>query len=115
MHPWLSQHLAHDHRRRLLDEAHAQRQSALAQQNISAQQSMTRDGLSRFLRHIHISSRHTTVEMRGAEPQLLVGEIKPALIATFSTLYAQGRVSAFDEKFIDHFTQTLERELTHHT
>ncbi len=115
MHPLLSQQRAHDHIRRLQDEAHAEQQSAIAQQNISAQHDATLDRLYRFLRQINVSSRHTAVEMKVAEPQLMVVEIKPALVATFSTLHAEGIVSAFDEKFIEHFTQTLERELTHHT
>lgn len=113
MHLLFSQQLAHTHIKQLQDEADAERQAAIAQQNIGIQHISLLEKLQPFLHWKNLSSRHTAVEMSIEEPQLTVIEIKPALVATFSTLYDEGMVSAYDERFIEHFTQTLEQELAH--
>ena len=113
MHPLFSQELAHAHIKQLQDKAHAERQAAIAQQNIGVQHISLLERLQQLLHWKNLSSRHTAVGLSIETDPLTAIAIKPALAATFSTLYDEGMVSAYDERFIERFTQTLEQELAH--
>ena len=51
--------------------------------------------------------------VRHKPQQVKLEEIKPALVSTLSVMHEVGLISEYDDQFVEHFVQTLERELAH--
>jgi hypothetical protein len=110
MHPFFSQRLAQAHWESL------EREAKIAQAARGAGERRFRCSPPRFLRTWYRSARTWSL-IPGAvvKKEIRVEEIKPAVVTTFSVLYEEGLVSAYDARFIEQFVETLERELIHHS
>jgi hypothetical protein len=108
MHPDFSYLLAQLHRERLLREA------KIAQAARTTGKGHLRFSPRGFLRSWYQRTR-TWYQRSGAAPtkEVRLEELKPAVVTTFSVLYEEGLVSAYDAQFIEQFVETLERELVH--
>ncbi len=58
-------------------------------------------------------SRRPVVRIQSMQEEVPLAEIKPALQATFSTLYQEGLISEYDDTFVELFNKAFERELVH--
>lgn len=101
MHPYFSQRLAQHHRENLLREA------KIAQAARGTGEGYLRCSSMGFLRAWY---QRPGVALK---TEVRLEEIKPAVVTTFSVLYEEGLVSAYDARFIEQFVETLERELVH--
>ena len=114
MHPLFNQQLAKQHMEDLQREAKIAQASLLT--NMAGEVYHRLYPLS-FLRYWYNRARTLrtlrTLNRRPGHEEVRLEEIKPAVLTTFSVMHEVGLVSEYDDRFIERFVETLERELVH--
>jgi hypothetical protein len=112
----LNYQLADDHRRDIQHEVEQERLASLYYNRAGMMVRLRHQaGFFSFLlyRARRWMSPQPEMQSKIEFEEIPMAEIKPALQATFSVLRDEGFVSDYDERFIEQFRKTFERELVH--
>jgi hypothetical protein len=109
----LNYQLADDHRHDIQREVERSRFASLYHKAEMRVQLRSQAGFFSPLLHgvRRLMSPQPEVQSKIEFEEIPMAEIKPALQATFSVLRDEGFVSDYNERFIEQFSETFEREL----